>query len=142
MSWAEDFPRLNEKNHRFTSSATVDYNCIAWAAEDIERWWQPGAFWPIADWPKSDCGLGALEHAMMSLGYANCGLDTSLEPGFTKVAIYGWGSTYTHAARQLPNGKWTSKLGKGEDIEHDSPDDVTGGLYGELAEIMKKPTTR
>jgi hypothetical protein len=25
-----------------------------------------------------------------------------------------------HAARQLDNGKWTSQLGKAEDVEHDS----------------------
>jgi len=65
-------------------------------------------------------------------------LDAALEPGFLKVALYGFGFTYTHAARQLPNGKWTSKLGKGEDIEHDNPDDVAGGLYGEVFEIMKR----
>jgi hypothetical protein len=65
-------------------------------------------------------------------------MDASLEPGLVKVAIYGSGLMYTHAARQLPDGKWTSKLGKGEDIEHDSPDDVAGGVYGELAGVMKR----
>ena len=56
--------------------------------------------------------------------------------GFEKVAIYGFGFFYTHAARQLPNGKWSSKLGKAEDIEHDSPDDVAGGVYGEVVLFM------
>jgi hypothetical protein len=49
-----------------------------------------------------------------------------LEPGFLKVALYGTGLTYTHAARQLADGKWTSKLGKGEDIEHDSSNNMFG----------------
>lgn len=29
---ADDFPRLTSGNHRITSPATPDYNCIAWAA--------------------------------------------------------------------------------------------------------------
>ncbi|MCG8587287.1 MAG: hypothetical protein MI757_21490 [Pirellulales bacterium] len=48
---------------------------------------------------------------------------------------------YTHAARQLPDGRWTSKLGKAEDIEHDSANDVAGGLYGEVVEFMKRPVS-
>jgi hypothetical protein len=38
----------------------------------------------------------------------------------------------------LPDGKWTSKLGKAEDIEHDSPDDVAGGVYGKVTCILKR----
>ena len=85
-----------------------------------------------------DFGVGALEKAFRSLGYEACP-DESLEAGFDKVAIYGFGFFYTHAARQLPNGKWTSKLGKAEDIEHDSPDDVAGGIYGEVVQFMRRP---
>jgi hypothetical protein len=65
-------------------------------------------------------------------------MDASLEPGFEKVALFGSSLYYTHAARQLPNGKWTSKLGKAEDIEHDSPDIVAGGVYGELVQVMRR----
>jgi hypothetical protein len=42
MNWASDFPRLTPGNHRVTSPATPAYNCVAWAAEDTEHWWQPG----------------------------------------------------------------------------------------------------
>ena len=66
-------------------------------------------------------------------------MDTGLESGFVKVALYGSNLFYTHAARQLPNGKWTSKLGRGEDIEHDSPDDVAAGVYGAVLGVMKRP---
>ena len=45
---------------------------------------------------------------------------------------------YTHAARQLLSGKWTSKLGKSVDIEHDTTDVVARGLYGEVVQIMKR----
>jgi len=138
MTANADFPRLTTVNHRDTSPPTVDYNCIAWAAEDTENWWQPGMVWIPADWPADDFGLGALEAVFRSLGYADCGQDAGLESGSQKVALYGSGFVYTHAARQLPSGKWTSKLGKGEDIEHSTPEDVGGGLYGEVVQLMKR----
>ena len=43
----------------------------------------------------------------------------------------------THAARQLPSGKWTSKLGDADDIEHNT---LEGGMrflacYGTAKQI-------
>jgi hypothetical protein len=141
MIGSSEFPRLTPDNHRITSPATPDYNCVAWATGDTEHWWQPGRYWHPANWPENDFGLGALEQAFLALRYVSCGMDGSPEDGFIEVALYGSGFCYTHAARQLPSGKWTSKLGKGEDIEHDSPDDVAGGLYGEVMGIMKRSIT-
>jgi hypothetical protein len=134
-----DFPRLTQANHRITSPASTDYNCVAWSAKDTEHWWQPGVYWPVV-LPSDEFGLGALEQAFLALGYEVCP-DGSLEAGFEKVALYGSVMLYTHAARQLPDGNWTSKLGAGEDIEHDGPEDVAGGLYDEVAEFMKRPIT-
>ena len=34
---AEAFPRLTESSYRTTSPSDVRYNCVAWAAEDIEH---------------------------------------------------------------------------------------------------------
>jgi hypothetical protein len=136
----ELFPRLTSHNHRLTSPASMEYNCIAWSAGDVEHWWQPGVYWPIPA-HSEDYGIGVLEQLFKSLGYEDCGLDASLEPAFEKVALFGQSLYYTHASRQLPNGKWTSKLGKAEDIEHDTPHDVAGGIYGEVVQIMKRPVT-
>jgi hypothetical protein len=134
-----DFPRLTPDNHRDTSPVDRRYNCIAWAAEDPDHWWQPGTYWLPTDWPANDYGIGALERAFQTLGYEDCGTDASLESGFIKVALYAEsGFLYTHAARQLPSGKWTSKLGRSVDIEHDTPEVVAGGLYGEVVQIMKR----
>lgn len=134
------FPRLTLSNHRITSPPAFDYNCIAWSAGDTRRWWQPGVYWPVPS-RSDDYGAGVLEHLFHSLGFTDCAAVTSTEAGFEKVALYDNGLFYTHAARQLPNGKWTSKLGKEEDIEHDTPDDVAGGIYGELRKIMKRPVS-
>jgi hypothetical protein len=132
-----NFPRLTDQNHRITSPPTQDYNCIAWSVENTERWWQPGVYWPIETNP-DDFGLGTLVGAFRSLGFEECE-DSHLEEGYEKVALYGSTFLYTHAARQLPNGQWTSKLGRAEDIEHDTPDDVAGGVYGEVHQYMKRP---
>jgi hypothetical protein len=130
-------PNLTAHNHQVTSPATTDYNCIAWSAGDADRWWEPGRYWPESI-PDDDFGLEVLKAMFRGLGFVECDFDDRIEPGQEKVALYGSAQFYTHAARQLPNGKWTSKLGKWVDIEHDSPSDVGGGEYGEVACIMKR----
>ncbi len=98
------FPRLTADNHRVTSPESKQYNCIAWSTGDVQHWWQPGRFWPTevvaADW-----GVGVLVRLFKALGYEDCGMEAGVEPGFEKVALYGDSQYYTHAARQLPNGK-------------------------------------
>ena len=53
-----------------------------------------------------------------------------------------WPSTATSCFTPTPPGSspagWTSKLGKSEDIEHDTPDVVAGGVYGEVDEFLKR----
>ena len=52
-----------------------------------------------------------------------------LEVGFEKVAIYAQADgAPTHAARQLPDGTWTSKLGQEVDIGHTDLQGVSGDL--------------
>ena len=138
MTPGPDFPRLTPGNYRVTSPPSSNYNCIAWAAGDTGRWWEPGVYWP-ANTPPADYSTGALTLALQALGYESCA-DGRVDTGFDKVALYGDGVFYTHAARQLPDGKWTSKLGGGEDIQHDAPENVAGGVYGEVVQFMRRPT--
>lgn len=138
MILARLFPRLTPQNHAITSPSTAIYNCIAWAAGDTTTWWQPGLYWPIPADPLDE-SLAVLTKVFEHLGYEVC-LDDTVEPGFEKVALYSIGEIYTHAARQLSNGHWTSKLGNEEDIEHDSPSDVGGSIYGSVALVMKRKT--
>jgi hypothetical protein len=131
-----NFPRLTAQNHRVTSPATQDYNCIAWAAGDTRRWWQPAVFWPFPVAPTAG-DIQTLVQAYQSLGFAVCA-DGNLEAGYEKVALYGNFFFYLHAARQLPSGQWTSKLGADVDIEHDTPKDVAEGLYGVVMYFMRR----
>lgn len=130
-----DFPRLTPANHRVTSPPSSDYNCVAWAAGDTDRWWQPFSYWPVS---AEEYGPEELAAAFLALGYEDCD-GPAREDSHLKVALYSSGAFYTHAARQLPSGQWTSKLGAEEDIEHDTPEDVGGGVYGEVFRYMKRP---
>jgi hypothetical protein len=140
------FPNLLSTGYRITSPATIDYNCIAWAAEDAQSWWWPDPFhqyyWPPAI-PRNE-SIEAFVALFESFGYRIC-QDSDYEEGFEKVAIYvGGNAKVTHASRQLDSGVWTSKLGKLEDIEH-SFDGVSGAIYGSVAVLMqrrKRPTTQ
>jgi hypothetical protein len=85
MTADHDLPRLTPQNHRVTSPAAIEYNCIAWAAGDTENWWQPGVYWPV-ETPVSNYGINALEAAFRALGFEACD-DDGPEPGFEKVAL-------------------------------------------------------
>ena len=133
------FPAL--KDFSVTSPIESRYNCIAWAAGLDGRWWWPHEdyFWPSGVLMKDE--LAAFISAFSTLGYELCA-DGALEDGFEKVAIYQASSGVKHAARQLHTGRWTSKLGNCEDIEHASPDDLEGAQYGKVVQYMRRPTVK
>ena len=139
---SNDFPNLHSGNYRDTSPADRVYNCIAWAAGVNDLWWEPvqnatsKQFWP-ASAPRDD-KLTSLILAYESVGFVICADDTT-EGGIEKIALYADGGAYTHAApRQLETGKWTTKIGVDEDIEHDTLEDVAGPAYGHVATFMKR----
>jgi hypothetical protein len=91
-------------------------------------------------WPENvprDHKVTSLIMAFESMGYAICA-DGSLDDGVEKIAIYAADPDYTHAARQLENGKWTSKMGPDERIEHDAPENLAGGRYGQVVKFMRR----
>lgn len=134
----DPLPHLARMGYTITSPSDDSYNCIAWAAGDDTRWWWPNDpyYWPPG--APADETIGAFAKAFETLGFSTCG-DASLEPGYEKVAIYADQHLVpTHAARQLPTGKWTSKLGQHVDLAHDF-DAVTGPLYGQVIQLMRRP---
>jgi len=134
------FPGIVESECLHTSPEDRRYNCIAHAAGDHRRWWQPEKV-PHTYWPKGilrTSTLDAYEAAFGTLGYVRCAND-SLEPGLEKVAIFmNPTKGPTHAARQLEDGTWTSKLGPLEDIGHPLRQ-VEGHVYGVVATFMSRP---
>lgn len=134
------FPGLRGVAYKVTSPAQSDYNCIAWAAGDNSRWWWPDEFeqyyWP-EEAPRRPA-LNAFLEAFRTLGFEVCG-DPSLEAGWEKIAIYAKeDGSPAHAARQLPDGTWTSKLGNLEDIQHPELEQVSGTAYGRPVLFMRR----
>jgi len=136
------FPALLDAGFRITSPATSDYNCIAWAAGNMARWWWPGddpddaaVFWPPGVAARET--VDAFTAAFATIGYVVCAGE-GLESGFEKIALFAKVGIPTHTARQLPSGRWTSKLGRREDIEHDLHA-ISGTLYGTVVLLLRRP---
>jgi hypothetical protein len=82
--------------------------------------------------------IAAFRDAFATLAYTECD-SPDLEPGFEKIALFAdTDGTPRHAARQLPGGLWTSKLGELEDIEH-VLHDLEGIAYGSVVLLMRRP---
>ena len=134
------FPRLKRTVFLMTSVETTQYNCIAWAANDTSRWWWPTGYgyWPPG--VRKAVDVDAFKAAYATLGYTECE-DGSVEKRLEKIAIFANASgAVTHAARQLPSGTWTSKLGDWEDISH-TIYGLEGSTYGSVACYMARPRT-
>lgn len=136
------FPNLGQ-NYKITSPQTPNYNCIAFAADDETKFW-----WPLSSfcfWPEgipNSVDLDSFIACYELLGYQNCEKNSNYEEGYEKVAIFT--TPYgipTHAAKQVDDKFWKSKLGPHHDIEH-----LLEGLsgwtneqsYGFVAVIMKR----
>ena len=138
------FPNLGSVSYEITSPATRQYNCVAWAAGYDDVPWDHCAV-PYTYWPRRiprDGTTGSLVAVFATLGYMRC--DTGeLEEGFEKIVIYGKSNDdWTHAARQLADGSWTSKLGGREDIRHKSPQDLVCEEYGQVVcHLMRRRKT-
>lgn len=134
-----NFPWLQPGNHDKTSPSDFKYNCIAWAAGDDTQWWDAGAYWPISPSPDA-IYIGALQRVFEEKGFEVVG-EAVYEDGFDTVALYADAiGMWKHAARLLPDGTWTSKMGESYDIWHADEFSVSGPAYGEPVVYMRRPT--
>lgn len=135
-------PRLKEYAWERTSDQTKKYNCFAWAGGDDQRIWSPsevgaGVYWPPGI-PALPTLAGCIE-AYEIEGFETCA-DGSLEAHFVKIALFVDASGEPrHAARQLADGTWTSKMGDHIDIWHEMVEAVGGLFYGEPQVFMRRP---
>ena len=114
-----------------------------------DQWWEPYAAGGIAEdrghWPEGlphDREPDTLRELFRREGFVDCE-DGSLDPALVKIALYrvqdNVGSyIWTHVARQLKTGLWTSKLGSSYEVTHRSTGDLEGELYGAVYAYMAK----
>lgn len=134
-----EWPNLANTHYKVTSPYTTEYNCLAYAVYEDDRWWSPLPekiyYWP-PEVPR-EWTLDAFIQAYRTRGFETCE-NGDFEEGVEKIAIYVTpDGKPQHVARQLKNGFWTSKMGNLEDIEHEL-EGVVGGLYGAVKQFMKR----
>lgn len=129
---------------RKTSDESPRYNCLAWALGINWTFFSPerrhaGYYWPPGiprEWTMPNIRKIFYRH-----GFTEETDDRTIEEGFDKVAVYVEENTEgvpSHFAKQLPNGKWSSKMGDLIDMEHDDLDCLQGECYGSLYVILKR----
>ena len=140
-SWAQAliaaFPGLASEDLEIVEEPSAWYNCIAYAAGYASNWWWPDGinYWP--PWATETDRIESLIEVFAGLGYEQCD-DSHFEEGYQKVALYEVQGEAKHAAVQMPNGRWRSKMGQGPVIEHRSPESLSDGIYGNATVYMRK----
>ena len=138
-------PNLSPGKYRVTSDADRRYNCIAWAVGDRERWWDPidiDAYWPTG--VERGDSVAIVQAGLRTVGFEACE-NGELESETEKIALFEHEGVFTHVARQLDDGRWTSKLGKDCDIEHElavienSEGPWRAYRYGVVVAFMARP---
>ena len=115
-SWTEvltgAFPNLSSEGFDIVDEPSEQYNCIAYAAGDTSQWWWPDGvnYWP--PWATLTTRIESLTEAFAGKRYERCN-DYEGEDGYHKVALYEAKGQMQHAAAQMPNGRWGSKMGRG-----------------------------
>jgi hypothetical protein len=138
---ARDFPNTLLEPVVITSPQTWDYNCIAWAFGDNTKWYwptdHPSFFWPPNIRRQLD--IQSFIELYQLVGYQICN-NSNVEIGFEKIAVFAFpNGEPTHAAKQLLNGNWTSKMGSWHDVEHTLNSLSNSPGYGNPVVFMSRP---
>lgn len=137
-------PNITSAAVEVTSPVDGTYNCVAWSACVTNAPWWPSAFEPGPRyWPPGvpeEVTLQAFEAAFETLGFKRCG-NEELEEGVEKIAVFEATPMFgpAHTSRQLPDGRWASKMGPAWDIVHDTNRQLEGGEYGDVRLVMARP---
>ncbi|MGH7130298.1 MAG: DUF7689 domain-containing protein, partial [Planctomycetaceae bacterium] len=86
---------------------------------------------------RREYSLDAYLQAFATLGYKPCN-DASHEDGQQKIALYCKDDVPQHAARQLSDGRWTSKCGRLDDVVHELQA-LEGEFYGHVSVVLSRP---
>lgn len=139
------WPKLRPENHAVTSLATARYNCMAFANGDEKHWWQANENGQRYSWPaKIPDTLDGWVQVFTQQGYEHTD-ERGVEPGYEKVAIFVDLTDMLPGHVSISDGKtWKSKLGRFQDIRHDSLDLLEGDTsceYGIVERILRRPIT-
>ena len=142
MTFHEEFPLARAGDIVTDSEMTPEYNCVGWALhlkrsviwpdDDQQHQWAPD----LPRRPDKDIFCAFFE----KMGFSECN-DENFEQSREKIAIYSRGNEVLHVARQLRDGRWTSKLGPLADVLHPTALSISDGWFGVLAILMSREWT-
>lgn len=124
----KDFPFLKDR-FEVLAPSTEAYNCVSHTLGQHRSWIDPRT-------GPADNRFLYMDRLYNENGYRRLpSLDYTLAPGKRKIIIYaatenGSVRKITHAALQMPDGTWTSKLGKLSLVKHAAPAALAGPNYG------------
>lgn len=130
------FPNLVKSGFKKTSDADTGYNCYAHALHSDSEWCDDFHSWP--DNVPREYSIDAYAAMIVEHGFEECD-SNDFEKGHEKIVLFAKDGLPQHAARQLSKKKWTSKLGRKMDIEHEI-DAFKGSMYGEPVRYFKRKT--
>jgi hypothetical protein len=124
------------------------YNCFG-CAVGVLKHWQPTSVYgdpegdPLYYWPielsgdaEDNFGVGRFVDAAKTEGFEECS-DSAWEPEFEKIVLIHKRDIFCHAALQLSESRWKSKLGEYSNCEHPL-EFVLGDYYGKDTIFMKR----
>jgi hypothetical protein len=110
----------------------VGDNTQRWEPDPAEQYyWPPDVL--------REYTVPAFIRAYQTCRYELCA-DGLQERGYEKIVVYAdrYGLV-KHAARQISDGRWLSKLGDAEDIIHEAPQSLSSPIYGQPVCYLKRP---
>jgi hypothetical protein len=109
------FPALRSQPYQITSPINLRYNCVAFAAGDIQRWWWPDEAGEDA-WPETVARAETVEcfrDAFATLGYAVCANDVH-EPGYERLRCLRSQTFQNTPPANSPAGAGPANSGQGK----------------------------
>jgi hypothetical protein len=149
------FPNLKHGDAQIASKVDAAQNCLGFVIGDKKRpWWPwswspagygaPGGLVPPNYWPDdlpSDETVPTIRMALERFGCKVC--DSVGDPNRNEIeraVIYASAAgTAAHVAKELPNGRWASKLGDFHDIHHRTTANLEGNVYGHVVLTLCRP---
>jgi hypothetical protein len=130
------FPLLTDYE-LIPNSESMEYNCISHTLNinnDISWPFDNNNYWPVSrDLTKESFDKFYEFHGFEKMNL----LDFSYDPKYIKVALYTNKGIPTHAAIQVDEFFWESKIGELGIIKHDLFE-IEDNVYGEVTQIYRK----
>lgn len=142
------FPNISLSNSTVVGFGTSRYNCAGYAFGDTKRWWWPSSpeYGEYEYWPEGFSRNHSVQNFDELFEAVNATevpekFWNDVHPGWVSIALYvDDDNVPMHLARLADDGRWISKTGAEELIEHEHLEDIGGGLYGHVAKVYSMKT--